>query len=183
MTLREPGRRSAWVRRLFVVAGLGMVIGLAGCTVVPTVREAASTPAATAAGSSLTPEPSATGGTGASKPTNEPTSAGASLHECRTPARYDSYQLDENSARKWAISGVPIDAGVMRAAGGDASSDLTRYTVAAGDSFVGIGARFCVDSVHLMLINGRSSNEIFAGETIRLYPSGDPDEYLEDPAS
>lgn len=159
-----------------------MTIGLVGCTVVPTAREAASSPAATAARSPIAPAPSATREIGASNPDSDLTSAGASLQACRTPARYDTYQLDENSARKWAISGSPIDAGAMGAAGGDASADLTTYTVAAGDSFVGIGARFCVDSVHLMLINGRGSNEIYAGETIRLYPNGDPDEYFEDPA-
>lgn len=46
--------------------------------------------------------------------------------------------------------------------------------------FRGIGARFCIDDVHLAVINHRDSVELYADETILLFPDGPAADYFAD---
>lgn len=64
----------------------------------------------------------------------------------------------------------PYDIGPNTYASGtttfDAEGKPVAYTVAAGDTYVGIAARFCSDS--LPLPEGRGPDSLYAGETIEL---------------
>lgn len=99
---------------------------------------------------------------------------------CAARARYDAYKV-EGGEWEWSITGVRVDTGSTNRSSGTANAELPAYVVASGDTFTGIGDRFCIDSVHLAMINHRQSGELVAGETILLYPEGPAVDYVPDP--
>lgn len=98
---------------------------------------------------------------------------------CNAPMRYDAFKVD-GGEWSWSITGTRVDTGANEYATGAANDDLTEYVVASGDTFRGIGARFCIDDVHLAVINHRDSVELYADETILLFPDGPAADYFAD---
>lgn len=98
---------------------------------------------------------------------------------CTAPMRFGASKVD-GGEWQWAITGSHVDAGAKEHATGTANDDLTEYVVAPGDTFTGIGERFCIDNIHLAMINRRDSGELYAGETIRLFPDGAAADYFAD---
>lgn len=117
----------------------------------------------------------------------KPTETAAALtsirpQSCTSLSRYDAYKVD-GGEWEWSITGARVDTGSTSHSSGAANDELTKYVVASGDTFTGIGDRFCIDYVHLAMINHRQSSELVAGETILLYPEGPAVDYVSDPHS
>lgn len=174
------------ITRRFVAAPmvLATAIGLASCAAIEYDSARAPNPVVSASATAdIVSTPRADAGPGALAPSRLSPPVGQahrSNDACATVTRYDTYKVDGGDWT-WSITGDRMDTGVDDQATGTPSEDLTTYVVASGDSIAGIGARFCVDSVHLALINHRDSGDIYAGETIRLYPTGPAADYAIDP--
>lgn len=163
------------VVRQWIVAATGLILiaPLASCVAtVPGDATPGTTPSAAPGAISQTRAPGSTFATEMLPP--------SVTHACTSPERYDAYKVDAGEWQ-WSITGVRVDTGTAEHATGTANDDLTEYVVGSGDTFTGIGDRFCIDSIHLAMINHRDSVELYTGETIRLFPDGPAADYFSDP--
>ncbi|MFT3797982.1 hypothetical protein [Microbacterium sp.] len=155
-----------------LTAGLVLIVPLASCTATaPADAGQENTPSTTPRAVAQATVPS-TAATGEVLP--------GRTHVCTTDARYDAYKVD-GGEWQWSMTGSRMDAGPGDHATCTANDDLTEYVVAPGDTFTGIGERFCIDYVQLAMINRRDSFELSTGETIRLFPDGPAADYFSDP--
>lgn len=119
-------------------------------------------------------------------PTSDTAGAVTPEADCTELARYEIFKVDDGDW-SWKITGAPVDTGSAVGATGSPTPDLTTYTVASGDTPDQIADRFCIDAVHLRVINkrpwsdGTAEGLIFADETLLLYPVGNASEFVTDP--
>lgn len=76
---------------------------------------------------------------------------------CGRLVRYDRFKPD-GGEWTWDISGEPVNSAAVVGAAGTLNSDLMLYEVANGDALIGVASRFCIDDVHLQVINNRFLN-------------------------
>ena len=144
MSLNRTGRLSLWGP-----AAIVFVLGcLTGCTAPANVGADTSTASPSTTRATPDPEPMVPNAYNPGKPAS-----------CDTwsAIRFASREEDETSTRVWLEGPELIDAGPLELAAGDVTLDadgkVVSYTVAAGDSGLAIGERFCVDYITVFQFN------------------------------
>jgi hypothetical protein len=165
------------MRQRFAALAASALVALALTACSPTELDpVAATPTATptsfAPSASAGPERSDTDGDGLIDMGNGTKFSAEGPGDCESNAAIHPYGPHDPAAQ---LGGELVDMGTSAWASGEvgynAEGLIETYTVAAGDSMIGIGERFCIDYVTVSGYNDRfGTNEIQPGDVLALRP-------------